>query len=256
MPRIRSIHPGLFSDPEFAGLSCDAQMFYLGLLTEADDNGIFEWKPSMLRIRLRPLKDGDVEPLLFELKEAQKIDSYEMGGRHYGAIRNFRRFQRPKSPKSWHPILSEFRIYVGLSDENGETPTPQVSTLPPKGEMSPQMEEEGGRRKDEGGNSVAKATGDADAATPKDLIFSHCLPWLIKRSGINERSCRGIIGAWMRDYGDDAVLAAMQQAEGEKPVDPVPWITGKFKPRESYEQRRQRENLALINAYEATDDRH
>jgi hypothetical protein len=133
MARIRSIHPGLFSDPEFASLSADAQMFYLGLLTEADDNGIFEWKPNMLRIRLRPLKDGSVEPLLSELQESQKVSRYEMGGRQYGAVRNFRKFQRPKSPKSWHPILPDFRNYVGL-----------------RRHFRNSSAEEGGRREEEG----------------------------------------------------------------------------------------------------------
>jgi hypothetical protein len=137
MARIRSIHPGLFSDPEFAGLNDAAQIFYLGLLTEADDNGIFEWKPATLRIRLRPCKDGAIEPLLSELQAADKVRPYETGGRMYGAIRNFRKFQRPKSPKSWHPIPDNFRNYVGLTDATSE--------------IHPQMEDEGGRVEEEGG---------------------------------------------------------------------------------------------------------
>lgn len=130
MPRIRSIHPGLFSDPEFADLSEPAQVFYLGLLTEADDQGVFEWKPTTLRIRLRPTKDGAVDKLLSELERADKIKSYEIDGRKYGAIRKFTAWQRPKSPKSWHPIPDHFRSYVGSSG--------LVSAIPP------QMEDEGG----------------------------------------------------------------------------------------------------------------
>lgn len=157
MARIRSIHPGLFSDPEFAALSDAAQVFYLGLLTEADDNGVFEWKPGTLRIRLRPGKDGKTEPLLSELVDAEKITHFEVDGRKYGAIRNFRRYQRPKAPKGWHPIPDNLRNYVGLSGPtseiggdqsrsvptNGENDDDQRSAFPGNGEIAPQMEDEG-----------------------------------------------------------------------------------------------------------------
>lgn len=148
MARIRSIHPGLFSDPEFASLSDAAQIFYLGLLTEADDNGIFEWNAAKLRIRLRPGKDGTTEPLLSELERADKVRSYEVDGRKLGAIRNFRRYQRPKFPKSWHFMPDDFRSYVGLTDavspDGGNEPpsTPHPTPKPS------QREEGGGRRKD------------------------------------------------------------------------------------------------------------
>ncbi len=115
MARIRSIHPGLWTDEDFASVSMAARILYLGILTEADDNGIFEWKPPTLRIRLRPLKDGGVDGLLSELVTAEKIASYEIEGRKYGAIRKFRKWQRPKSPKSWHPIPEHFRNYTGLT---------------------------------------------------------------------------------------------------------------------------------------------
>jgi hypothetical protein len=149
MARIRSIHPGLFSDPEFAALSADTQVFYLGLLTEADDNGIFEWKPATLRIRLRPCKDGPVEGLLSELEQHEKVRAYEVDGRKYGAIRNFRKFQRPKSPKSWHPMPDDFRNWVGLSGSTSEN--------------HPQMEEEGGRR-EEGSKKESAAPAREDVA--------------------------------------------------------------------------------------------
>lgn len=67
------------------------------------------------------------------------------------------------------------------------------------------------------------------------------MPWLVRRSGLDDRSCRSIIGKWLKDYGDEPVLAAMTQAEQENPIDPVPWIVAKFKPRESYDQRKDRE---------------
>lgn len=159
MARIRSIHPGLFTDPEFADLSERAQVFYLGLLCEADDNGVFEWKPTTLRIRYRPTKDGPVDPLLSELVAANKVASYEIDGRKYGAIRKFTTWQRPKSPKSWHPIPEHFRSYIGSSGSISE--------------IGPQREEVGGKDKPLQGLSVTKPSRPIAARESAEGAHTH-----------------------------------------------------------------------------------
>ena len=98
MARIRSIHPKFFTDEAVLGLSCDAQVFLIGLWTEADDQGVFEWKPLTLRARLRPGKDGPVDGILAELAQARCIRHFEHDGRQFGAIRNFCKYQRPRRP--------------------------------------------------------------------------------------------------------------------------------------------------------------
>lgn len=150
MARIRSVHPGLFTDEAFAALSCEAQIFLIGLWTEADDQGVFEWKPLSLRMRLRPTKDGGVDGLLSELLAANTICIYEIDGRKYGAIRNFRKYQRPKSPNAVHPITSDIGIYTGLSRPISEMDRDEGV---PISEIPPLMEEEGGR---EGGKRKKK----------------------------------------------------------------------------------------------------
>lgn len=162
MARIRSIHPGLFTDEAFALLSSDAQMFLLGLWTEADDQGVFEWKPMTLRMRLRPTKDGAVDGLLGELAAADIIKQYVLGSRKFGAIRNFRKYQRPKSPNAIHPMTAEIRIYVALTKAITETVDDEPPSFPPNGEIAPQMEEEGGKRKEEG---EKKDRGDSRASS-------------------------------------------------------------------------------------------
>lgn len=151
MARIRSVHPGLFTDEAFVALSSDAQILLIGLWTESDDQGVFEWKPITLRMRLRPAKDGDITALLGELISANTVAQYEVGGRQYGAIRNFRKYQRPKTPNAVHPLPSEWRNYVGLVDAVSETPEVKPTEFPPKGEIAPQMEDggkDGGKGKD------------------------------------------------------------------------------------------------------------
>jgi hypothetical protein len=151
MARIRSVHPGLFTDEAFVSLSDAAQIFYIGLWTEADDQGVFEWKPITLRMRLRPAKDGSVEALLVELEGANCIKSYDCEGRKYGVLRNFGRFQRPRKPKNTHPMPVEFRSYAALDAASTELDDDEGEPVQQKSRNAPQMEDGGGRREDGGG---------------------------------------------------------------------------------------------------------
>lgn len=105
-------------------------------------------------------------------------------------------------------------------------------------------------------NSVPHGTGATAPLSTRDAIWKEGLPWLVERSGLTRQAAASIVGKWCSEFGDDAVLAALTQAEHANPVAPVPWITSQFKPRETYDQRRIREGLAVINAYEADHDRH
>lgn len=158
MARIRSVHPGLFTDEAFAGLGSDAQVFLIGLWTESDDQGLFEWKPLTLRMRLRPTKDGPIESILEELCSANCIKMFEVNGRKYGAIRNFRKYQKPKTPNKIHPISLEMEMYVGLKSDISEIASINKPSFPPKVEKSLLMEEGGDKMEEiKGGEEVAPA---------------------------------------------------------------------------------------------------
>lgn len=151
MARIRSVHPGLFTDEAFMQLSDAARMLLIGLWTEADDQGVFEWKPLTLKARLRPADDGSVEPLLDAIVAQDLVKRIEVDGRSYGLVRNFRKFQRPQKPNAIHPLPDQYRTYIGLVQEEEDSPP----------RKSPQMEDVGGKReeKDEGKKEVeARAT--------------------------------------------------------------------------------------------------
>jgi len=117
MARIRSIHPGAATDEDLAQCSFAARWLWALIGTEADDRGIFEWKPIRIKMRLFPADDIHVEPLLAELVEANRIFRYETGGKAYGAIRNFCKFQRPKSPKESYPRTPAINEYIGLAEK-------------------------------------------------------------------------------------------------------------------------------------------
>jgi hypothetical protein len=120
MSRIRSIHPGFFTDEDFVQVSAFARLLLLGLGTEADDKGTFPWKPVSLKMKLFPMDMVDIQELLRELTDADAIRRYQVDGKEFGAIRNFRVHQRPKKPNDLHPMPDELRTYVGLTYESSE----------------------------------------------------------------------------------------------------------------------------------------
>lgn len=140
MARIRSVHPGIWTDEAFVEISAYARLLLIGLGTEADDKGTFPWKPTMLKMRLLPADNVDVGELLEELERVDLVRSYEVNGARYGAIRNFRVHQRPKKPNDVFPIRDELRSFVGLKREK---PEPVPNQFPTSTEISPQMEDGG-----------------------------------------------------------------------------------------------------------------
>jgi hypothetical protein len=152
MSRIRSLHPGIFTDDAYMGLSLAARELVKGIWCEADDQGVFEWKPLTLKARIMPADMVDIPVLLDELTAGKFIQKYECGGHSYGAVRNFRRFQRPKKPNASYLLPRELRTYVGLSADERKTieaeRTPVPHQFPTSPEKSPQMEDGGWRMED------------------------------------------------------------------------------------------------------------
>ena len=150
MARIRSIHPGFFTDEAIVTVGMPIRLVLIGLWTEADDGGVFEWKPITLKMRLFPADNIDIGKMMDELVQAEVIKKAEVDGRHLGLIRNFCRYQRPKSPKYRHVIPDDLRSYVGLSALIPELSGDDDNPFPPNGEITAQMEEEGWKEPSQG----------------------------------------------------------------------------------------------------------
>ena len=158
MARIRSVHPGLFTDEAFVTLSMSARVLLIGIWTECDDQGVFEWKPLGLKMKLFAGDSIELAPLMDELVAADAVMQFSLGGKPHGAVRNFCKYQRPKTPKYRSVTSEEIRNYVGSSYPISETGEAQIVAFPQKVEMAPQMEEEG-----EGG----VVNRSSSSATPK-----------------------------------------------------------------------------------------
>lgn len=217
MARIRSVHPGFFKDEDLLSVSMAARLLFLGLGTEADDKGVFEWKLITLKINIFPLDNIDMAALLEELVFAHAICRFEVGGKKYGAIRNFQRHQRPKKPNDIHPITDEIRNYVG-SQPSGSVPVPHQDGN--DGEKSPQMEDGGGRGNGKGSrvsNETLSPSPESESEGFSDFVKAYPQPdgvhaaeelWNeIVSAGTSPESIllglKGACRAWKAKHGND-----------------------------------------------------
>lgn len=145
MARIRSIHPPIFTDEGFVSLSMAARVLLMGIWTEADDHGVFEWKPVTLKMRVMPVDNVNIPELLAECEAADVIKRFT-SGKSYGLVRNFCKYQKPKKPNYVHPIPAEFFLYAGL---NADGSLPVTHRSPSGTEKSPQREDGGGKMEEE-----------------------------------------------------------------------------------------------------------
>ena len=107
MARIRSIHAEQWTDDAFVTCSPLARLLAIGIRNQADDNGIFEWNPIKLKMRILPGDNCDPASLLEELLQTDQVIKFNHGGKQYGMVRSFQKFQKPKKPAFYHPTPTE-----------------------------------------------------------------------------------------------------------------------------------------------------
>ncbi|MDF7673519.1 hypothetical protein PT277_01655 [Acetobacteraceae bacterium ESL0709] len=247
MARIRSIHPGFWTEENIVTVSAFARLLYIGLWQQADDGGAFEWKPLKLKMTIFPGDNLAVEGLLDELAGVDLIQKYEADGRAYGAIRNFGKWQRPKKPARQFPMPDSIRRYCdsmkltvflresiggqegrnASSDHgNSEAVENQCGT---GGEPGTQMKEEGWKRdhnkidKSILQNAPLFASPDLlkeeirltvpppacqKASSPRRMLTNH-IHRIMALTGRTRAGSAGLLGTWMKTLGDD--LEALEQ---------------------------------------------
>lgn len=218
MARIRSVHPGLFTDEDFVTLTPDAKIFFIGLWTEADDGGVFEWKPLTLKMKLMAASTDIAEPLLEELEAAERIKRYRVDGRTYGVVRNFVKYQRPQKPRSIHPLPDEYRVFAGHPK-----PLRQNAVAPPQPELpidygsatrNPiQME---GKGKDVGEGGTRRGVESQNTHTERSPREAEAAP--LRAAGVcDEDQFREVWELWLnreaRSKAEHAYAAACRKAD-------------------------------------------
>lgn len=138
------------TDEDYMALSFAARCCLSGVWIEADDHGVFKWKPKTLKAQIFPGDNVEMDALLAELETHNWVRRFQVDGEEYGICRNFIKWQRPKNPSYQHPFPEELRKYAGIKDAELESDTevlPQSSPSPT--EIAPQREEGGGNRKED-----------------------------------------------------------------------------------------------------------
>lgn len=155
MSRIRSVHPGLWTDEAFVSLSPMARLLLMGLWNECDDMGSFAWSPITLKMRILPADAADAAALLAEMVSIGIVKHYEVAGKAYGAVRNFCQFQRPKKPNSVHPQTAEIANWVNTKARSTRDGSEEVpDKLPTPSPKARQMEDGGDK-----GNGIGEPNG-------------------------------------------------------------------------------------------------
>lgn len=140
MARIRSCNPEQWTDDDFVSCSPLARLLALGLRNFADDNGVFEWNPTKLKMRILPADNADMPALLAELVATRQVHHYTALGKDYGIIRSFTSYQRPKFPTFQHPFPTE-ELPKGYEPHKAYSPNPTEDVRKDTGKHAAVVEE-------------------------------------------------------------------------------------------------------------------
>jgi hypothetical protein len=183
MARKRMIDPSIWTDEGMAELTPRQQLLYIGLFSNADDDGRLKGSAAAIRLMLPTVYagatsdeiEGDVAGVLTQMRQ---LTRYEVEGRQYFAFRNYRHWQsinRPndshlppppdapgpeRAPRAHDPIKDESpNAHASLSESDGSDHT-QENRKEKKGS--------------EGGVRAMRATPLPDdfAVTPQMLLWA------------------------------------------------------------------------------------
>ena len=165
MARKRMISPEIWDSENFSKLSILAKLVFIGMFSNADDEGRGKAKAAFLKSKLFPydesMRVADVESALDEVAENMSVTMYSHDGNEYYSFDNWKKWQKvdKPSPSNIIPYDSEScNIIRGTFREH----SPNVPrTLPPN-----RIEKKKNRKED-------KTTEDNTAppvAVPQNII--------------------------------------------------------------------------------------
>lgn len=159
MARIRTISPEQWTDDRFVQMSAFARLLTIAIRNDCDDNGVFEWNPLKIKMRLFPADNVEIEALLAEMVSHNFVFRYESDGKAFGLLRNFSKYQRPKKPTFWHPVPARCPTGYALHARSSApvaNQSPTSGELPPSVSVSVTVDRSGDRRT--GGEAEASSS--------------------------------------------------------------------------------------------------
>ena len=112
MARKRMIDPNIWMSEDFSRLSSLSKLVFIGLFSQADDEGRGRAKPIYIKSVLFPYDEGmrliDIEKSLSEIGANMSVTFYESNGNQYYSLDNWSKWQKvEKAYKSQFPEPSE-----------------------------------------------------------------------------------------------------------------------------------------------------
>lgn len=102
MARIRSLKPDMWQDEQLGTVTIEAQALFVGLITQADDEGRLKGGAARMRALIWPYKTAldtaRVEEWLDELQSSDLLVRYENADRQYLALSGWSKHQRIDKP--------------------------------------------------------------------------------------------------------------------------------------------------------------
>jgi DnaD/phage-associated family protein len=123
MARSRNIKPGFFLNDALSEVPPLGRILFAGLWTIADREGRLEDRPKKIKAEILPYDDCDVDELLQELHHQGLIQRYQVEGKSYIWVINFKKHQNPHKNEvaSVIPPPAEISGNFATSPEKAET---------------------------------------------------------------------------------------------------------------------------------------
>lgn len=124
MPRRRMIDPNIWQSEDFSKLSTLAKLIFIGLFSNADDEGRGRAKPVYIKSILFPYDEKvrviDIETALSEIGLNLSVTFYSSNGSQYYALDHWKKWQSIDKPKASElPAPQEVEeIRVPVADES------------------------------------------------------------------------------------------------------------------------------------------
>ena len=136
MARKRMISPDIWGDDKFGQIDPFSQLIFIGLISQADDDGKFRSDPRLTRGCLLPyhtnVKVSKVAAALKEIEATGMIHLYETDGQRYGHLPNWKEHQTICHPTpSKIPDCPKCSISRNPLEDSRNSPEPSRKVLEP-----------------------------------------------------------------------------------------------------------------------------
>lgn len=171
----RILRDGILTSERVNSLNWEAEVFYRRLMSVVDDFGRFTAHPALLRAALYPLKldavrDANMERLLASVEQARLVRVYEVAGKRYLELLDFRQQVRARASKYPPPPDAE-HVHSTCTADAEHVPHTGAASAPVFGDEDEDEDEdvnEGG----DGENPRGRARKRRRAASPPPVSVS------------------------------------------------------------------------------------